>query len=178
MGTFSHEPPRHRPDSPPPSYGVPRRGGEFIAWDRVVERIRAAEAYWLATVTPTGRPHVVPIWGVFLEDELFLETGAPDTIKNRNLASNPEVAVHLDGINDAVIIRGVAREVRAERPLGEALAASFAAKYEGYNPAPIRLGQGRPRPRRAADAAGLAGHADRDPMAVPGPGSSRGRLKA
>ena len=142
MGTFSEEPPRHRPDSPPPSYGVPRRGGEFIAWDRVVERIRTAEAYWLATVTPGGRPHVVPIWGVFLDDELYLETGAPDTIKNRNLAANPEVAVHLDGINDAVIVRGVAREVHPERPLGEALASSFTAKYEGYNPAPDSWAKG------------------------------------
>jgi pyridoxine/pyridoxamine 5'-phosphate oxidase len=136
MGTFTTEPPRGRPDSPPPSYGVPRRGGEFVPWERVVERLRSAEAYWLATVTPSGRPHVVPIWGVFVDDELYLETGAPGTIKNRNLASNPEVAVHLDGINDAVIVRGVASAVRPDPVLGGALAAAFAAKYEGYNPAP------------------------------------------
>jgi len=136
MGTFTTEPPRGRPDSPPPSYGVPRRGGEFVPWERVVERLRTAEAYWLATVTPSGRPHVVPIWGVFVDDELYLETGAPGTIKNRNLASNPEVAVHLDGINDAVIVRGVAPEVRPERPLGEVLAVAFADKYKGYDPGP------------------------------------------
>ena len=95
-----------------------------------------AEAYWLATVTPGGRPHVVPIWGVMVHDELFLETGAPDTIKNRNLAVNPEVAVHLDGINDAIIVRGVGEATKPDRPLGEALAAAFTAKYKGYDPTP------------------------------------------
>jgi hypothetical protein len=142
MGTFTTEPARERPDSPPPSYGVPRRGGEFVPWERVVGRLRTAEAYWLATVTPSGRPHVVPIWGVVVEDELFLETGAPGTIKNRNLALNPEVVVHLDGVNDAVILRGVARAVRPERAVGEAIAAAFRGKYEGYDPAPDSWAKG------------------------------------
>ena len=142
MATFSAEPPRDRPDSPPPSYGVPRRGGAFVDWSQVVERLRTAEAYWLATVTPGGRPHVVPIWGVMVEDELYLETGAPNTIKNRNLAANPELAVHLDGINDAVIVRGVGELTAPERPLGEALAAAFSAKYDGYDPGPDQWRRG------------------------------------
>lgn len=142
MGTLSSEPRRDRPDSPPPSYGVPRKGGEWVPWERTVDRLREAEAYWLATVTPGGRPHVVPIWGVVVDDELYLETGAPNTIKNRNLATNPEVLVHLDGINDAVIVRGVARETRPEPPLGEAIAAAFTGKYRGYDPAPDQWDRG------------------------------------
>ena len=37
VGAFAVEPPRERPDSPPPSYGVPRQGGEFIEWSHVVD---------------------------------------------------------------------------------------------------------------------------------------------
>ena len=43
-GPFATEPPRERPDSPPKSYGVPRRGGEFIEWSHVIERLASAEA--------------------------------------------------------------------------------------------------------------------------------------
>jgi nitroimidazol reductase NimA-like FMN-containing flavoprotein (pyridoxamine 5'-phosphate oxidase superfamily) len=84
---------------------VPASGGTFVAWEHVVERLDRGTAYWLATVTPNGRPHVVPIWGVLVEQELYLETGAPDTAKNRNLGANEEVVVHLDDADDLVIVR-------------------------------------------------------------------------
>ena len=108
----------------------------MVAWSDVVGRLTSAEAYWLATVTPSGRPHVVPIWGVLVGDELYLETGAPATVKNRNLAANPAVAVHLDGINDAVIVMGIAEPIRPDPDLGAQIAAAFKAKYSGYAPGP------------------------------------------
>lgn len=135
-GAFAKEPPRDRPDSPPASYGVPRTGGTFVAWQEVVERLSTASGYWLATVTPGGRPHVVPIWGVFVGDDLFLETGAPGTIKNRNLAVHKEIAVHLDGVDDVVFVRGRATPAAPDPDLGAALAAAFRAKYHGYDPGP------------------------------------------
>jgi hypothetical protein len=133
-GRFATEPPRERPDSPPRSYGVPRRGGTFIEWRDVIERLRTADGYWIGTVTPDGRPHVVPIWGCLVADDLYLETGAPGTVKNRNLAANRNVFVHLDGVNDVVIVRGAAVEVRPSPELGRALAAEMHRKYSGYEP--------------------------------------------
>jgi hypothetical protein len=135
-GALAIEPPRERPDSPPASYGVPRTGGVFVAYEGVIERLRDATGYWLATVTPGGRPHVVPIWGVLVDDDLYLETGAPETTKNRNLAANQQVLVHLDGVDDAVIIRGLAVPVAPDAELGAALAAAFHAKYPDYAPGP------------------------------------------
>lgn len=136
FGAFAVEPRRERPDSPPRSYGVPKRGGTFIGWAHVIERLASAEAYWIATVTPDGRPHVVPIWGCFVDADLYLETGAPDTIKNRNLQSNQNVFVHLDGVNDVVIVRGRAVEVRPDAELGRDLATAMHAKYKDYEPTP------------------------------------------
>jgi nitroimidazol reductase NimA-like FMN-containing flavoprotein (pyridoxamine 5'-phosphate oxidase superfamily) len=134
---FAAEPQRERPDSPPESYGVPRSGGEFVAWVHVVRRLTDAEGYWLATVTPSGRPHVVPIWGVMVDGELYLETGAPETVKNRNLERNRNIAVHLDGVTDTIIVRGTAEPTRPDHgTLGAALAAAFRAKYPGYEPEP------------------------------------------
>ena len=71
-----------------------------------------------------------------VDDDLFLETGAPHTAKVRHLASNPAVAVHLDGVNDALIVRGRAIACRPDAPLGASLASAFAAKYQGYAPTP------------------------------------------
>jgi hypothetical protein len=136
QGAFAEEPPRHRPDSPPRSYGVPRRGGTFIAWQDVIKRLRTASGYWLATVTPGGRPHVVPIWGVFVGDDLFLETGAPETIKNRNLVVHNEIAVHLDGVDDVVLVRGRATPAAPDAELGTVMAVAFHEKYPGYEPGP------------------------------------------
>lgn len=141
-GPFSVEPLRERPDGPPPSYGVPRVGGTFVEWRTVIERLAAAEAYWIGTVMPDNRPHVVPVWGILFEGELFLETGSPLTRKNRNLAENRNVVVHLDGINDALIVRGVAARIPADPGLRERLAGAMKHKYGGgypdYEPEPDR----------------------------------------
>lgn len=133
---FAVEPARERPDSPPASYGVPRKGGRFIEWAHVIERLTAAEGYWLGTVTPDNRPHVVPIWGCFVGNDLYLETGDPGTVKNRNLRANPNVFVHLDDVNDVVLVRGTAFEIQPTAELGQVLAAEMHRKYPGYEPEP------------------------------------------
>lgn len=43
--SFEREPARERPDSPPAAYGVPPRGGAFVEWGHVVERLDRATAY-------------------------------------------------------------------------------------------------------------------------------------
>ena len=134
-GAFGHTRPAERPRTPDVEYGVPAEGGTMIGWSESVERLRTAEAYWLATTGPDGAPHVVPVWGVLVDDDLFLETGAPNTKKVRNLAANPAVAVHLDGVNQALIVLGTAVAWRPDADLGNALASAFHAKYAGYSPA-------------------------------------------
>jgi hypothetical protein len=107
----------------------------MIGWSESVERLRSADAYWLATTGPDHAPHVVPVWGVLVDDDLYLETGAPNTKKVRNLAANPAVAVHLDGVNEALIVLGTAVACMPGTDLGKALATAFHAKYAGYSPA-------------------------------------------
>jgi nitroimidazol reductase NimA-like FMN-containing flavoprotein (pyridoxamine 5'-phosphate oxidase superfamily) len=135
-GAFARELTAERPTTPDASYGVPAKGGTFVGWAECVERLRTAEAYWLATTGPKGSPHVVPVWGVMVDDDLYLETGAVNTTKARDLRSNPAVAVHLDGVNDALIVHGRAEDCRPDPALAAALAAAFTAKYAGYAPAP------------------------------------------
>ena len=135
-GAFGRELPAERPTTPDAAYGVPAQGGTMIDWSGCVERLRTAEAYWLATTGPDGAPHVVPVWGALVDDDLYLETGAPNTVKSRNLVTNSAVAIHLDGINDALIVHGRALACRPDAALGTALAAAMTAKYADYSPSP------------------------------------------
>jgi nitroimidazol reductase NimA-like FMN-containing flavoprotein (pyridoxamine 5'-phosphate oxidase superfamily) len=113
----------------------------MIAWDEVMERLSAERNFWLATVDPRHRPHAMPVWGVFVDDDLFLETSGV-TLKARNVAANPAVAVHLEDGDRVVAIEGRAEPITPDRLLGERLAAAFAAKYVGYRPSPGEWSRG------------------------------------
>jgi hypothetical protein len=145
-GPFHAPPARERPDSPPESYGVPQTGGDWIDWQHVVDRLITASAYWLATVTPSGRPHVVPVWGCLVKGRLFLETGDMGTIKNRNIAGNREVQVHLDGVEDTVIVRGRGEPFVPTGDVAAALARAMHDKYHAleslYDPSPDSWNEG------------------------------------
>jgi nitroimidazol reductase NimA-like FMN-containing flavoprotein (pyridoxamine 5'-phosphate oxidase superfamily) len=131
---FGRPPAAERPASPPASYGVPQQGGLMVDWQFVTERLTSARTYWLGTVSADGRPHSAPIWGVFVGDDLFLET-APFTRKARHIERSGAVSVHVELGDEAVIVEGDAAEFRPEPDLGQQLAAAFASKYEGYRPA-------------------------------------------
>jgi hypothetical protein len=132
---FGRPPEGERPASPPASYGVPQKGGDMVDWQFVTSRLRSARVYWLGTVSADGRPHAAPIWGVFVGDDLFLET-APFTRKARNIERSAAVTVHVELGDEAVIVEGDATDFRPAPELGRQLAAAYAAKYDGYKPGP------------------------------------------
>ncbi|WP_030442395.1 PPOX class F420-dependent oxidoreductase [Actinoplanes subtropicus] len=49
----------------------------------------------LATASPTGKPHVAPVWFVVDGDDLVFTTNE-GTVKGRNLRANPHAAVTVD----------------------------------------------------------------------------------
>jgi len=113
----------------PRGYGVNRKGAEgMIAWRAVSERLRKSRNYWVATMRPDGRPHVMPVWGVWVEGKLYFSTHRRSR-KARNLAANPAVVVHLESGDDVVIVEGRAREVTSKTQLAPVDDAYF-AKYK------------------------------------------------
>ena len=88
----------------------------------------AARNYWVATVLPTGGPHLTPVWGLWVEGVFYFGSGA-QTRKARNLAANPNVAVHPES-DHVVIIEGVAETVTDPDPqLAERVFAASRVKY-------------------------------------------------
>src|SRR5579884_2390097 len=57
------EPSASRPDIP--GYGVPEGDEGVLPWSHVVARLAEARNYWVATVGANGRPHAVPVWGIW-----------------------------------------------------------------------------------------------------------------
>jgi nitroimidazol reductase NimA-like FMN-containing flavoprotein (pyridoxamine 5'-phosphate oxidase superfamily) len=111
---------------------MPATNKDLIAWEGVEARLRDARVYWVATSGPGAKPHVRPVDGLYVDGRLFVG-GSPATRWVRDLESNPEVSVHLDG-DDVVILEGMAEllEHGAEPALAERLAAESARKYPEY----------------------------------------------
>ena len=130
------EPTRSRPTFPE-GYGLPETNEGLLEWADVRARLVASKHYWLATVRPDGRPHVIPRWGVWVGDRFYYD-GAPTTRHARNLGKNPNASLHLEDGWQAVILDGVSEPTRADADgLGTRLSEAF-AKYhdDGYSPAP------------------------------------------
>jgi PPOX class probable F420-dependent enzyme len=90
-------------------YGIGTGPNGMREWKEVTAKLAKAHTYWLGTVRPDGRPHVMPVWGVWMDGAVYFGTDR-ESQKGRNLRANPAVTVHLDG-EYAVIVEGRARQV-------------------------------------------------------------------
>jgi Pyridoxamine 5'-phosphate oxidase len=120
------EPPDVRIGRPqmPGGYGIAGLDGGELAWSWAAERLSAARNYWVCTTRPDGRPHAMPVWGLWQGDELLFSTD-PQSVKARNLADRPQVVVHLESGDDAVIVDGRSHLISASD-----LPAGFVDDYE------------------------------------------------
>ena len=118
------EPKRGRPYMPA-SYGVePEATDAMLEWSAIVEQLTASRNYWIATTRADGRPHVSPVWGLWLDGAVLFAADSKSR-KSLNLVRDPRVVVHLESGDDAVIVEGVAEVTR-----DAALLARFADAYD------------------------------------------------
>ena len=92
-----------------PGYGIsgPAEGSGLLHWSWVAERLTAARNYWVATVWPDGRPHVMPVWGMW-DDIMLWFTSAVGSRKIRNLTADPRCCITTEDASDPVVIEGMA----------------------------------------------------------------------
>lgn len=91
------------------------------------ERLTREKVIWLATVRPDGRPHLVPLWFVRHNGQIYLCVSG-SSVKARNLRSNPAVALALEDGMQPVILEG--RATVQEQPWPPAVVAGFQQKYD------------------------------------------------
>lgn len=107
-----------------PGYGTraAEEGTGLLAWSWAEERLAASHDYWLATVTPGGRPHLMPVWGVLLDGRLWFSC-SNGSRKSRNLAERPYASLATDGPLEPVVAEGPVARIGAAADLERMLAA-------------------------------------------------------
>jgi hypothetical protein len=98
-----------------------------LPWQVVRDLLNDARLYWLATVHPTGRPHVRPVLAVWVEGALY-STSTEASRKGRNLAADPRCTVTTRTDTIDVVLEGNATQVTSEQTLLK-VAEAYRSKY-------------------------------------------------
>ena len=88
-------------------YDVREASEGLLDWAWAQERLAASRSYWLATTRPDGRPHVMPVWGVWDGSDLWFSTVLRSR-KARNLLADLRCAITTQDPSNPVVVEGVA----------------------------------------------------------------------
>jgi nitroimidazol reductase NimA-like FMN-containing flavoprotein (pyridoxamine 5'-phosphate oxidase superfamily) len=123
------EPKATRPFAP--GYGIvgPKDGEGLLRWSWVAKHMNDCRTFWAATIHANHRrPHVMPVWGVWVDDAFYFSTGRKSR-KGQNLAANPACTITNDDGEEAAIIEGAAEEVK-DTAILERVANAYKKKYK------------------------------------------------
>src|SRR5256885_17019072 len=106
-----------------PGYGVlsETEGTGLLRWSWAETRLMNSRNYWLATVWPERRPHVMPVWGMWQEDAFWFSSSRGSR-KARNLLANKHCVVTTEDAHNPVVVEGVAALVDDGDTLAKVLA--------------------------------------------------------
>ncbi len=116
----------------------------YVDWGWVAAQLTDSKNYWLCSVRPDGRPHVVPRWAVYVDGRIYYD-GSPETRHARNIAANPHVSVHLESGDQVIVLEGVSTPAGKPSPgLADRLVPAYRKKYaaQGYSPEPDQWDEG------------------------------------
>lgn len=117
-----------------PDYGVDTPAWEPLPWSWATERLVANRNFWVVTVAADGRPHALPVWGVWDDGERrFAFSCSPRARKARNLAANPQAAVMTEDTVECLSVEGRADPVRDEGRQAQWID-RYLAKYRPISP--------------------------------------------
>jgi nitroimidazol reductase NimA-like FMN-containing flavoprotein (pyridoxamine 5'-phosphate oxidase superfamily) len=109
-----------------PGYGIldANSGQGLLPWAWAADHLTKARNYFIITTRPDGRPHAMPVWGLWIDQSFYFSTGEHSR-KAQNLAHNPKCIVCPEGAGEAVIVEGTAQRVP-----GDAVPEAFFTGYE------------------------------------------------
>ncbi len=123
----SPEPSRGRPTFCK-GYGIKADDKGLVAWKDACAQLTKSRNYWVATSRPDGRPHSMPVWGVWMDGAVIFGTDR-NSRKARNIQHNPVATVHLESGDDAVILECTAQEI-TDASVIAAVDAAYHKKYK------------------------------------------------
>ncbi len=115
-----------------PGYGIldAKKGRGLLPWSWAKKRFAKSRNYLISTTREDGRPHLMPVWGVWIEDIFYFSTGARSQ-KARNLASNPNCSIGTvhEKDEESILVEGVAKSV-SDKALMRNFSVVYQAKYD------------------------------------------------
>jgi len=99
-----------------PGYGISEKRRGILPWRWAEERFSQNRNYYISTSRPSGRPHSMPVWGVFFGGRFYFSTGV-DSQKARNLRANHWCVITTENAAQAVILEGHAKKATAKATL-------------------------------------------------------------
>lgn len=113
-----------------PGYGTlpAHEGTGLLPWSWVHTRLTRSHDFWLATVTPDGAPHLMPVWAIWHEQRLWFSS-SNGSRKARNLSAQPRCTLSTEDPLEPVVVHGLAERVTDAAELAAMLAAEN-AKYD------------------------------------------------
>jgi hypothetical protein len=93
-----------------PGYGLPKGVKGLLSWSWAKKRLKKSHNYWITTAKPDGSPHIMIVWGLWMDGVFLFGTGRRSR-KARNLAKNQHCVVCTEQAHQAVIVEGIAEEV-------------------------------------------------------------------
>ena len=106
-----------------PGYGISENAKGLLPWKWAEGVLSKTKNYFLVTVRPNGQPHLMPLWGVWIDTAFYFSTGR-NSVKAWNLKANPNCIICPGGAEKAVIVEGAAKKVVDRKKL-----ARFAKVY-------------------------------------------------
>jgi nitroimidazol reductase NimA-like FMN-containing flavoprotein (pyridoxamine 5'-phosphate oxidase superfamily) len=121
-------------------------------WAEARGRLEEAGTHWLATARPDGRPHVMPVLGVWVDGALSFSAGEASR-KGKNLARDPRCVATVGSAALDLVVEGEAAKVSDSARI-HLVADAVASKYgwretvrDGAFYADVRRPRVRPRTR-------------------------------
>lgn len=117
-----------------PDYGVDSPEWSPLPWSWAAERLVGNRNYWVVTAALDGRPHALPVWGVWDGSEhRFAFSCGPRSRKARNLSANPQMVVTADDTVECVSVEGTASLVQDDDRVARWVE-RYLAKYQPISP--------------------------------------------
>jgi PPOX class probable F420-dependent enzyme len=113
-----------------PGYGIlaADEGTGLLPWSWAAERLERSRDYWIATTWPDGRPHVMPVWGIW-RDRSLVFSSSRSSRKARNLAADPRCSLATEDPLEPVTVEGAATFLDDASEIAE-FASAINAKHQ------------------------------------------------
>lgn len=111
-------------------YGILADLDGTLPWVWAEQRLTGNRNYRVGTASAAGRPHALPVWGVWLAERFWFSC-SPNARKRRNLAENPQCVVTTDDTVECVSVEGHAHvaDPSTDGAAIDSAVAAYVAKY-------------------------------------------------